>query len=496
MSDSSSAEAGDEQTLQGTASLTALKSKKGEVDDVDIALLSSFISDVVRHAGGTATHTGALLELDLGVDLEPEAQGPIPNAPPAEASNADVASTRGDDSPEETPAGEGAEGEPPAGEAPEGDAAEGDAAEEGAETSSEDTLPVEPVAKIEPGSAEDLARRLRRSTFSLVFRSEDLAPGYDLVADGSPLIRRLEEFLASQGSRTYVVAPGSKRLSLKALDLAAEVALAEGSAGLDRVSLGLMAAKGERVKLEERSDAPGHDLYVLYRVRIRALVREDLTVCVRVALRPGVAPEDPLHLTSEVAEPPPEVSEWALKARRRLPPKLRTLGLEAADARLATRSRELATLTQTKLRETARDDLKRLHAYYAGQIAEYMRRKASDLNLIRIEELEAERELRITELIRSAEVRVSGEALGLLVVERPLQRARAVRRHKDDEESELASRWLLFDRATGGVEWEGEVAAEAPEGEPAPDAPAGEPAAEAPAEGEPAAAADGGGESA
>lgn len=429
------------ESLEGAAPLTALKSQN-EVDAAEIAVLSNFISDVVRQAGGRATHAGAVLEIDLGVELEPEAEQAPPPAPASEASNADVASTRAE---EELP-------EP--------------AATEEGEESTEDTLPPPPDgpprAKVEPGSAEDLARRLRRSTLSLVFRSDDLAPGFDLVADGSPLIRKLEDFLASQGARSYVVAPGSLRLSLKALDQAAEVALAEGTPGLDRVSLGLMAGKGERVKLEERSDAPGYDLYVLYRVRIRALEREDLTVCVRVELRPGVAPEDPVHVSSEVAEVPREVSGWPSKARRRLAPDLRALGLEAADARLAIRCRELATETQTKLRETARDDLKRLHAYYAGQIAEYMRRKASDLNTIRIEELEAERELRITELIRSAEVRVSGEALSCLVVERPLQRARAVRRPKDDAETELASRWLLFDRGTGGVEWEGGLAEEAP----------------------------------
>jgi hypothetical protein len=449
------------ESLKGAASLTALKNKS-QVDAAEIAVLSNFISDVVRQAGGTATHAGAVLEVDLGVDLEPEAEAPAPSAPAPEASNADVASTRSEDAP--------AEGAP-------AEEASAEGAAEADETSQEDGLLAPAVAKIVPGSAEDLARRLRRSTLSLVFRSEDLAPGYDLVADGSPLIRKLEDFLASQGARTYVVAPGSKRLSLKALDLAAEVALAEGHPGLDRASLGLMPGKGERVKLEERSDAPGHDLFVLYRVRIRALQREDLTVCVRVALRPGVAPDDPVHVTSEVAEPPSEVRGWDLKTRRRLPPELREQGLEAADAQLALRCRELATATQTKLRETARDDLKRLHAYYAGQIAEYMRRKASDLNLIRIEELEAERELRITELIRSAEVRVSGEALSCLIVERPLQRARAVRRPKDDDETELASRWLLFDRGTGGVEWEGELPAE----DPGAVEPAVEPAAESPA---------------
>lgn len=433
-----------EETLEGAAALTALQNQS-EVDAAEIAVLSSFISDVIQHAGGTAKVEGSVLELDLGVELEqPES---APSAPAAEASNADVASTRAEEGPHED-------------ESPDDEGEDEDDETRDYVSPHDDAPEQEPAParrKVEPGSAEDLARRLRRSSLSLVFRSEDLAPGYDLVADGSPLIRSLEEFLASQGGRTYVVAPGSLRLSLKALDQAAEAALAEGHAGLDRVSLGLMAAKGERVKLEERSDAPGHDLYVLYRVRIRALEREDLTVCVRVALRPGVAPEDPIHVTSEVAEPPREVREWPFKARRKLSKELRQLGLSAADERLAIRCRELATETQTKLRETARDDLKRLHAYYAGQIAEYMRRKASDLNQIRIEELEAERELRITELIRSAEVRVTGEALSVLVVERPLQRARAVRRHKDDAETELASRWLLFDRGTGGVEWEGEL---------------------------------------
>ncbi|MBL4849789.1 MAG: hypothetical protein JKY65_30030 [Planctomycetes bacterium] len=429
-----------------------------ESDAAGIAVLSQFIADVVTHAGGKAKREGATLTLDLGempVEVEVESPPLVPtpvgevaaSSESGEASSQAVAATRAatrdTDAPEKED--ESASGE--------------EAGEDAAEDAAEADEPESPVSKVVPGSIEDLARRLRRTDFELVFRSEDLTPGRDLVADGSPLIHRLEEFLAEQGSRCYVVAPATARLSLKALDAAAEAAAAEEGAPLDRASLGLLAGKGERVRLEDREDALGYDLYVLYRIRIRALEREDRSVCVRVEIRPGVAPDEAIDVTACVLDPPAEVADWVLKGRRRLPEAVRPLGLKAADTCLAGHARQAATEIQTKLRHTAQDDLKRLHAYYAGQIAEYMRRKSSDINLIRIEELEAERELRITELIRSAEVRVGGEALSTLVVERPIQRARAVRRSKDEDEGEeeLASRWLLFDRSRGTVEWEGEV---------------------------------------
>ena len=79
------------ESLAGAAPLTALKSKR-EIDAAEIAVLSNFISDVVRPAGGSATPTGAVLEVDLGVDLESEA--PAPAAPSAEASNDDVATAQ------------------------------------------------------------------------------------------------------------------------------------------------------------------------------------------------------------------------------------------------------------------------------------------------------------------------------------------------------------------------------------------------------------------
>lgn len=441
-----------EESEATSAPLTALKSGS-EIDAANIAVLSTFISDVVTHAGGTATQDGPVLRIDLGVELEPETLEAAPETPaPQEASSQDVASSRATEPAEDSPESSSEDEEAAGAEVGEAGAAEGEA---GPESEAEIGTPV--PSKVVPGSAEDLARRLRRSTLELVFRSEDLTPGRDLVADGSPLIRRLEEFLAAQGARTYLMAPATARLSLKAIDAAAEASAADDQGGLDRASLGLVAAKGESVKLLDRSDVPGFDFYVLYRIRLRALVREDVTACIEVQLRPGIAPDEPNHVTARVAEPPADISGWELKSRRKVPALLRALALETADSCLADHSRELATATQTKLRKSAQEDLKRLHAYYAGQIAEYMRRRSSDLNLIRMEELEAERELRITELIRSAEVRVSGEALSLIIIERPIQRARAVRRTKDEEETELASRWLLFDRSRGSVEWEGEL---------------------------------------
>ncbi|MGE0710000.1 MAG: hypothetical protein AB7N76_25895 [Planctomycetota bacterium] len=279
-----------------------------------------------------------------------------------------------------------------------------------------------------PTGPGTLAERLPSPELHLVFEPDRVDPAHELVAIGSHTLRRIEEHLATRGQRSFVVAPARHRLSLKAL--------------------GVAAPPGERLLLEGREALEGHELYVVYRLRYRARERRDAVACVRVELRPGLAPDHPPAALATLAEPPAEVFEYEDRARKRLDPRPLRLALDEADRAITRHVRGEARGFQDELRRRAKKDLSRLHAYYAGQVAEYLRRRSSDLNQLRIEELEEERALRVKELVAGAEVAVEVEPLQLLVVEHPLQRARLERRDKETGLL-LEWRWLLFDRVDG-----------------------------------------------
>lgn len=260
-----------------------------------------------------------------------------------------------------------------------------------------------------------------------VFETEHVDDERELVATGGHVLRNVESYLAELAPRVYVLAPATARVSQR--------------------SLGLSPGHGEKISLE-RTPALGYDLYVVYRLRYRSRELRDEVATVRVELRPGIAPGQPDDAHAEVCETPAHALTYESRPRKRVPAKSLQTALNAADVALEKHARAESRELQDELRRGAKKDLTRLHAYYAGQIAEYMRRRQSDLNVIRVEELEEERALRVKELVEQAEVKVEVEPLQLLTVERPLQRLRVVRLDKETGE-ELSVSWMLFDRVDG-----------------------------------------------
>ncbi len=257
------------------------------------------------------------------------------------------------------------------------------------------------------GPGDELARRLGQHELRLVFEAVRIAPGVDLVAPGSHVLREIEDFLSARGRRAWVEAPAAHKLTLKSL---ASV---------------VKPVRGASLALEGRGVDAAHDVYVVYRVRYRSLDRHDEVETVRVRLRPLAEPEVGL------AEPPEEVAGWEARPRKHLPPETLEVALGLADEAVVTRGRAEGARREEEARRKAARELSRLHAFYAGQIAELERSRRTDLATTRIEELEDERALRIHELAATTHVRVEVEPLQLLVVEVPLTTARLVVRRRD-----------------------------------------------------------------
>ncbi|MCO5172441.1 MAG: hypothetical protein M9894_39590 [Planctomycetes bacterium] len=262
------------------------------------------------------------------------------------------------------------------------------------------------------GPGDELARRLGQHALRLVFEPTRIGPGVDLVAPGSHVLRELEEFLAGRGRRAWVEAPARHKLTLKSLT------------GVVR------PARGAALAFEGRAGDAGHDVHVVYRVRYRSLDRVDEVETVRVRLRPLAEPEVSL------AEPPPEVVEWEARPRKHLPPDELEAALALADEAVVTRARAEGARREDEARRKASRELSRLHAYYAGQIAELERSRRTEQALTRIEELEDERALRLHELATTTHVRVEVEPLQLFVVEVPLATARLVVRRKGEAQDD------------------------------------------------------------
>lgn len=281
-------------------------------------------------------------------------------------------------------------------------------AEAGTEAGTEPPAP-EPSPEDAPpsdhGPGAELARALGQRDLRLVFESSQLAPGSDLVAPGSHILRVVDELLARRGTRTYVERPAEHRLTLAAVK-----ALVEPSRGL-------------RMSLTDRRPDAGWDVWVVYRLRYHTRERTDRLDTLRVTLRPGAAPR------VEPDEPPPGFEAWPAPPRKRAPDALLGPGLAAADALATERARDAAVEIGTEARRKLQRDVGRLQAYFSAQVAELTRgtrrREGAEL---KIEELEEEHELRLRELSAAAEVRVEIEALQLLTVEVPLTRAQLVLR--------------------------------------------------------------------
>lgn len=252
------------------------------------------------------------------------------------------------------------------------------------------------------GEGAALAERLGGSALSLVFDAADVGPGRQLVAPGSHVLRQLDAFLSARGQHAYVERPAERRLTLAALRAA------------------LQPASGLKLALEQRATGATWDVYVVYQLRFVSLDREDALETVRVRLRPGRPPEVDLE------EPPEEAVKWPSRVRKRVAPEAWAVATAEADAAIARHARARGEERREEARSRLQRDLSRLQAYYAGQVAEYRRRRTTELSLLRVEELEEERELRVRELIRSTEVRVEVLPLQALAVEVPLQTARLV----------------------------------------------------------------------
>jgi hypothetical protein len=209
----------------------------------------------------------------------------------------------------------------------------------------------------------------------------------------------------------------------------------------------LRPAQGLEVRLENRRPAPGYTVYVVYRLRYRSIERTDTLETVRVDTHPE---RDPVATS---ATPPADLTDWQSKPRKQASAELLTVALAAADAHVTEVAREKGKEARERVRKRFTKDLSRLHAYYAGQVAEYRRKRNSDLSQIRIEELEEEREMRITELVAATEVEVEIEPLQILTVERALQAADAVLRVKDEEDGDGAPPHVtvIFDKANGDL---------------------------------------------
>lgn len=318
----------------------------------------------------------------------------------------------------------------------------------GAEVQDEERALLASLPEGDQGPGPELARRLGQRQLRLVFDSRDVAPGSDLVAPGSHLLRALDELLGRHGVRAYVERPAGHKLTLAALKAVLE------------------PARGLRLSIAAREAECGWDVWVVYRVRYHTRERTDTLETVQVALRPGAAPR------VEAGEPPAGFEAWVAAPRKRVPDELLLPALAAADELVLERARLEAARIGEEARQRLQRDAGRMQAYYAAQLAELSRgRRRRDGDEQKAEELEEERELRLRELQLSAEVRVEVEPLQLLTVEVPLTRARAqVRpartRERDPDEPETAEPEegapepagqeppglpVLFDRSTGEV---------------------------------------------
>lgn len=279
------------------------------------------------------------------------------------------------------------------------------------------------------GTADELATALGGSELRLVFDAAELDAESDLVAPGSHVLRVLEDVLARRGRRSYVVRPGAVRLTLAAVK-----------------AHGLRPAPGLAFGLGDKRLEVGYDVYVVYRLRFRSLERTDALETVRVALRPGAAPEVALE------EPPVDVAEWDARPRKRAPAALMEEALALADERAARRGRAEAGRLADENRKAATKDLSRLHAYYAAQVAEWERSSRRELAMLRIEELEEERELRLRELAAATRVHAEVRPLQLLVVEVPLQRGRLRLKDRAQGADPRVEVLVHLDRATGALD--------------------------------------------
>lgn len=281
----------------------------------------------------------------------------------------------------------------------------------------------------EEGDGALLAKRLGRSELALVFDSESVGAGRELVAPGSQVLRVIDEFLDPRAVRAYLLEPGTSRLTRKVLRTA------------------LSPARGLELSLENRRPAPGYTLHVVYRLRYRSIERVDSLETIRVETHPGQAP----IVTS--AAPGTGSEGWQSKPRKQAPDDVLAEALAAADRHVTELARVKGKEARERVRKRFSKDLSRLHAYYSGQVAEYRRRRNSELSEMRIEELEEEREVRIKELVAASEVEVEVAPLQILTIERPLQAADVVVRVKNEEDTGEGPPRLtvVFDRAGGAL---------------------------------------------
>ncbi|RMG11446.1 MAG: hypothetical protein D6731_15610 [Planctomycetota bacterium] len=274
------------------------------------------------------------------------------------------------------------------------------------------------------GAGAELAERLG-DELALVLDPGALAPGRSLLAPGSHVLRALDAWLAARGRRSYVVQPGRARLTKKALR--------------ERVR----PARGAELGIRDRASGTGYDLYVVYRLRFRSLGRQEDLVCVRVRLRPGRPPR------ADFGEPPAAAFGWPHRPRKRPPEEFLDAGLGAADAFVEEHARAEAARRREDARTRFAKDVLRLDAYYAAQMAEVQRSRRTDLGLVRLEELQEERALRLAELARACEVSVEVAPMQVLCVEVPLQLARLV---VQAEGAERAGRSIALERASGALD--------------------------------------------
>ncbi|HZU95093.1 MAG TPA: hypothetical protein VFF73_00180 [Planctomycetota bacterium] len=273
----------------------------------------------------------------------------------------------------------------------------------------------------------ELARKFGRDKLSLVFDPHDARAGIDLVAPGGHILRAIEEFLASRGRRSYVVAPRTRKLE-KAL-----------------VTEVLAPRRTKKLKLlmDERTDEEAWDAHFSFRLRYRGRERRDALLDVLVPVRPTEIREP------SSVPPPPEATGWESHPRKRLPDDR----AKEAYARALTLVDDLAAREAVELEARARarleKDAARLEIFYDTAVVEQQtNRVATEVAQMRIEELEQERLRKRKELVESARVEAEAEPLQLLVVERPRRKV-AVRVERPGAAGTID---LAFDLSTGEVE--------------------------------------------
>jgi hypothetical protein len=288
-----------------------------------------------------------------------------------------------------------------------------------------------PSGETAPPDSQELVRRFGRDRIVLVFDPHDARSGVDLVAPGGHILRTIEEFLEKRGRRSYVVAPGQKKLE-KALVVEA-----------------LAPAKRVKLTLEERTDEEAWDAHFTFRLRYRGRERKDALLDVMVPVRPeGIG-------VPRAEGPPAEAAGWESRPRKHLP----EAQLKDAFARAISLVDELSVKEAIDLEARARArlerDAARLEIFYDTAVREQQTNRApTDLARNKIEQFEEERALKRKELIEGARVEAEAEPLQLLVVERPRKRVavRVVRPRKKGEEPAAGQVELAFDLSTGAVE--------------------------------------------